>query len=146
MFPTIKNGDVLFVSRINFPAKIPFWTTPIQIGSLSLNKNEIVIFENEKNETLVKRLAGLPFDFYKIQNGKVSTSPNEFPDEKNSNSETGISVSITHDSEFLPLLENGRIPENYYLLIGDNREYSTDSRSFGLVPQSYLRGKVLWRF
>jgi signal peptidase I len=50
------------------------------------------------------------------------------------------------NSPFLEMQKSGRIPDNYYLLLGDNREYSTDSRSFGLVPLEKMRGKVFYTF
>lgn len=146
MFPTIKNGDILFVSRIFFPIKLPFIKETVQIGKPNLQKNEILVFENNKNEILVKRLQGTPFDFYIFDNDKFLVSPDEIPSPKNSKEEKNWKGSIDGNLEFLPIFEKGRIPEGYYLLLGDNRDYSTDSRSFGLVPFSYLRGKVLWIF
>ena len=34
------------------------------------------------------------------------------------------------------------IPEGYYYLLGDNRNKSNDSRSFGLIPRSSIKGRI----
>ena len=34
------------------------------------------------------------------------------------------------------------IPEGYYYLLGYNRNKSNDSRSFGLIPRSSIKGRI----
>ncbi|HNK58962.1 MAG TPA: signal peptidase I, partial [Leptospiraceae bacterium] len=51
---------------------------------------------------------------------------------------------IVPDSVFFPMQKEGRIPPDYYLLLGDNREHSFDSRNIGLIPLSRIRGKVFY--
>lgn len=44
-------------------------------------------------------------------------------------------------NEFMHLEDMTRIPENYYFILGDNRNHSLDSRFWGLVPESSIKGK-----
>lgn len=39
-----------------------------------------------------------------------------------------------------------KIPAQHYFMMGDNRDFSSDSRYFGLVPQSRIKGQVLLVF
>ncbi len=142
MVPAIKNGDILFVSKIQFSRMFFLTGKKYGLTKPAVKKNDILIFKNDKGEELEKRVAGVPFEFYFLQNGNVTITDEDvgFSSEKEIES-----LAFSLNTKFIPLMEKGRIPEGYYLLLGDNRNYSTDSRNFGLVPESSIIGKVLWR-
>ena len=48
--------------------------------------------------------------------------------------------------ERLKSTEPGIIPEGFYFMMGDNRNRSYDSRSWGLVPKEYVQGKAFFRW
>ncbi len=56
-------------------------------------------------------------------------------------SKMNIDSSDATPNEFLYLSDATRIPENYYFVMGDNRNHSSDSRFWGLVPASSIKGK-----
>lgn len=101
MVPTLNVNDRLFVSRVYNPE--------------NLKRGDIVVFESEElNETLIKRLIGLPGDKIKIEYGLVYV-----------NGEQLIEDYIGENDDF-----NGEyeVPEGKYFFLGDNRLWSKDSR------------------
>ena len=95
---------------------------------------------------LIKRVIGLPGDYYSFQDGRIFIDSLPL-DEKYKLQESKTILpnqSLPADSVFFPMRREGRIPPDYYLLLGDNREHSYDSRNIGLVPTVRLRGKVLY--
>ncbi len=50
----------------------------------------------------------------------------------------------TENMEFIKMTKSSNIPEDYYLLLGDNRPSATDSRHYGLISKSRIKGKVNW--
>ena len=70
-------------------------------------------------------------DYVNVNNFKDSSYTLEDVVRKNKNS-----------SELLELIKDGKIPEGYYLVLGDNRKNSNDSEEFGLVYYKQLAGVV----
>jgi signal peptidase I len=109
---------------------------------------EIVVFKTPslaKQEcgsegTFVKRLIGLPGEVWEERsgfvyiNGKKLDEPYIQPDRRDSQT-LGL-------ADLPPRGKYTRIPPDYYLMMGDNRNSSCDSRRWGLVPRKNLIGKV----
>ena len=90
--------------------------------------------------TFVKRLIGLPGEVWEERegfvyiNGKKLNEPYIKPDRRDDRT-MGL-------SDLPPRNTYTRIPSNYYLMMGDNRRSSCDSRVWGLVPRKNLIGNV----
>ncbi len=126
MLPNLHNGDKLFVYHLLY--------NPQKGDIVTIDKPGIL----QKN--IVKRVIGtagdkIKFDFEK---GKVYVNGEE--DKTVTNTPTNL--QSTWD---VSKLENDGIPEGYYLVLGDNRNNSTDSRSASvrLVPRSDIMGKAV---
>ncbi len=91
--------------------------------------------EGKTNVRLVKRVIGVPGDEVDIRDGKVYLNGKELQEP--------YAKGVTHQREFsFPV----KIPHGKYLVLGDNREVSRDSRTFGLVDRRQVEGKAAFRF
>ena len=118
MEPTIYEGEVIFVNKLAY-----------RLGKV--DRGDIVIFHSpyDAKENFLKRVIGLPGDEIKISAGKVYINGKliEEPYLKNATLDENMWV----------------VPEDMYFVMGDNRQNSVDSRSWGFVPQKDLIGKAL---
>lgn len=163
MKPTILVGDWILVNQLAYGLRLPFnkksliqWANP--------NRGDIVVFNSpEDNKKLLKRVVGVPGDTVAMRNNKLVINGKqqaltelnaqyvsnvsdeerlnyEFAEEKiGTLSHTVMLSSIGLDkTSFGPIT----IPKNKYFMLGDNRDNSADSRSFGLVDRSEILGKV----
>ncbi len=162
MQPTIQIGDHVLVNKMAYDLKLPF--TDIVLTKTGIPKSgEIIVFKYPKNTSInyVKRLIAVPGDQVEIFNGFVKVngkvtleSPNSFKDniEKLHNSNGQFEYTeVIGDKKFtvqrLPFHSRKhklsfKVPENQYFFMGDNRDNSADSRTWGFVPRSYLKGQV----
>lgn len=91
--------------------------------------------EEKTNIRLVKRVIGLPGDEVDIRDGGVYVNGERLDEEYVKG------VTYVREEKF-PLT----VPPGQYLVLGDNREVSRDSRSFGTIERKQIEGKALFRF
>jgi signal peptidase I len=92
---------------------------------------DVVIFHYPANpqEDYIKRVIGVPGDEILIQDGRVTVNGTEL-------NEPYISAPPTYRGSWI-------VPENQIFVLGDNRNQSSDSHSWGFVPFENLVGKAL---
>lgn len=133
MEPNFYTGERILVERISKHF------TPFKRG-------DIIVLHPPGNDSVdyVKRIIGIPGDVVKILDCKVYIKSGEdtFLYEE-SYLKAGIctmgGIKIKEGRSF-------KIEGNDYLVLGDNREKSMDSRAFGLVSRDRILGKVAFRF
>ncbi|BDA75487.1 hypothetical protein RIVM261_032260 [Rivularia sp. IAM M-261] len=109
---------------------------------------DIIVFEptdalREEQYTLpfVKRIVALPGEKVELKNGKIYINNKPLKESFIKNQATFIDVCVS--SPTAPYLaKHVIIPQNSYLLMGDNRTQSYDGRCWGTVPSSKIIGKV----
>ena len=123
MNPTLKEGDVIIVNKLLYRFK-------------DIKRNDIVVLSQDEKH-MIKRVVGLPgdnieyIDNYLYVNGKKYKEP-------------FIKDVITEDFS-LKDLGYDKIPKDMYLVLGDNRENSRDSRNYGLINKKQIIGKTFIR-
>lgn len=116
MYPTLNDKDILLLKKYDH----------------SYKRFDIVVVEKD-NTKLIKRIIGLPGEHVTYKDSVLYINDEEVE-------ESFISDDLIFDDFDTILLGKEKIPEGYYLVIGDNRNNSTDSRFFGFVSKSEILG------
>lgn len=121
MVPNLKNGDIMILDRISYRFR------PIE-------RFDIVVADGS-NTHLIKRVIGLPGDEVVYQDNVLYINKEKV--------EEPFEHFETEDFS-LEVLNAKKVPEEYYLLVGDNRIDSLDSRSprVGFIAQKDILGKT----
>jgi signal peptidase I len=150
MLPTIVQGDRIFVDKMAYRLEVPF--TDIEIMQTGQPKRgDIVVFNSEKaGNRLVKRLIGEPGDRIAMFDNKliINGEPVVYQNSENELQKTEYLGNVAHFVQFIPVAEARDnfaeviVPQGHYLVLGDNRNNSADSRYYGFVPAIEIQGKA----
>ncbi|MBT0587488.1 signal peptidase I [Alteromonas sp. SM 2104] len=148
MLPTIVEGDRVFVDKMAYRLDVPFTDIAImQTGDPQ--RGDIVTFNSEAADIrLIKRIIGLPGDRIAMQDNRlfVNGEAVEYEMSKDQLVEhlPGHShvMQLTEATSSLRTFGYIDVPDNHYLVLGDNRNHSVDSRVYGFVPRHELSGKA----
>ncbi len=139
MLETLQIGDHLLVTKFSYGVKMPFSDSYIIEGGEPAY-GDIIVFEYPKDPNLdyIKRVVGLPGDSIEIKNKQFYRNGKEVKEDYIRHSDPK-SIFPTRDN-FGPIT----VPDGEYFVLGDNRDDSQDSRFWGTVKKSAIRGKA-WR-
>lgn len=124
MVPTLKNKQLLLLNKINYRLN-------------DIKRYDIVVIKIDKKE-IIKRVIGMPGETIEYRNNTLYINGHEEKNDYNFETDDFNLKSICNCDE---------IPEDKYLVLGDNRKVSADSRIIGLIDRSEIEGNVnisLW--
>lgn len=126
MEPTFLNGDYLLVDELAYRFRAP-------------ERGEVVVFRypGDHKSFYIKRLIGLPGERVVINNGKVTVYANN-------GTEKVLQEAYLEGNKTAGSLDTV-LKINEFFVMGDNRSYSYDSRSWGPVTTEDLMGLVRFR-
>ena len=117
MVPTLNDGDIMILDKIGYKLN-------------GLDRFDIVVVDYD-GEKIIKRVIGLPGDHVEYRNNLLYIN-GKHVEEEYGRKETSDFV--------LEYLGESIIPENKYLVLGDNRPISKDSRLIGLIDKRDIEG------
>lgn len=124
MEPNFQSGNYLIIDELSYRLRQP-------------ERGEVIVFKYPSNpkEYYIKRIIGLPDETVIVKNGKITI--------KNAENLDGF---VLDESEYLSRY-TGRdtektLGEKEYFVLGDNRDASSDSRTWGALPKDLIIGKA----
>ena len=130
MEPNFHDKEYLIIDEISYRFKAP-------------ERGDIIVFRypRDPQEYFIKRVIGLPGETVQIKDNSVYISNSEYP--------TGFKLPEVYLPTGVPTVayteDTVKVGDKQYFVLGDNRQASKDSRSFGVVDKSYLVGRVFFR-
>lgn len=125
MEPTLMTGEYCIINKFAYITRKP-------------TRGDMVCFySNEYNLYLLKRIVGIPGDNIEFHDGSVYINGQEYNESSYLNSD----VHTYCDKNFV-------VPNDSYFMMGDNREYSTDSRYFNspYISVEDIQGKMIYHW
>ncbi len=125
MEPTFYEGEYLIIDEISYAFNDP-------------KRGDVVVFRFplRPSQFFIKRIIGLPGETIDIKDSIVTIR-----------SENGTSFVLpegylSQSTQTTPNVEQVSLGQDEYYVMGDNREHSSDSRAWGVVPRKLMMGKV----
>ena len=161
MMPTLLHGDFILVSKFAYGIRLPVMHTKIiETGIPKRGDVAVFRFPKDPSDDYIKRIIGLPGDriLYKNKtlfiNGKQINQVKYGSYQGSGSNSVMNGVTVLHEDLETVLHEilvkqphynipsEYHIPDNHYFVMGDNRDHSSDSRSWGFVPEENLVGRA----
>ena len=164
MKPTILEGDRIFVNKLAYDLKVPFTGWRLMEREGPRRGDVVVCFSPEDGTRLVKRVIGLPGDRVEMRNNRLAINGEplryehldpEIISQINARQRKRHQFASEHTGErwhpmmLTPAVPAQRsfapvtVPEDHYLVLGDNRDNSRDSRFFGCVRRDQIAGRAV---
>ena len=126
MLPRLHDGERIFVNKL------------IYYGIPDLTRGDIIVFwfPDDPSKSYIKRIIGLPGEMVEVRDGRILINNVEL-EEPYLDPQRNVSRANHPPMQVKP---------HYYFVMGDNRDASSDSRRWGLVPEKYIYGKALFRY
>lgn len=146
MVPSLEDGQFLIVNKLAYATidlEIFDWVPFFDAGEDSVHhlfggpsRGDVIIFQSplDPRRDFIKRVIGVPGDHIQIEDEKVYLNGNLL--------EEPYARSPTLCSQWCDVV----VPKGQFFVMGDNRPNSSDSRAFGLVPESSIVGKALFSY
>jgi signal peptidase I len=124
MLPLLQDGERIIVNKFIYRFH------PIERG-------DVVVFWYPKDPSVsfIKRVVGLSGDTVEIRNGVLYVNGQVVREDY-------LSPRFRDNDTHLPT----EVKKGYYFVLGDHRNSSNDSRSWGEVPEKYIYGRAVFRF
>ena len=151
MLDTLLIGDHLLVNKFIYGTHIPYVSDDKYLKIRDPERGDVIVFEFPGDEgksyfqkrDFIKRVIGLPGDTIEVKakHVYVNGEPFTIPAEKHKDADMIPAVASPRDFTG-PI----KVPADSYFVMGDNRDYSFDSRFWGFVHISKIKGLAFIKY
>lgn len=165
MAPGIVPGDRILVNKLAYGLRLPFTGAPMMQWHTPLRSDAVVFLAPRSGLLTVKRVIGVPGDRVSWRDGILRVNGIDAIYHRTTAHSDVMSLASTQapvqaysesllqqDRTILRRANRSRlgakdfvevtVPEHHYLMLGDNRDNSSDYRAFGFVPKEALVGSA----
>jgi signal peptidase I len=154
MRPTVLEGERVFVNRAAYDLKVPFTTWRLAQWSDPTRGDIVVCYSPHDGKRLLKRVVGIPGDRIEMKDNRliVNGATAVYRDTATADGDSAVLRETVFQREHLVEVASPAssastfgpvvVPPERYLVMGDNRDNSFDSRFFGFVPRSEILGRA----
>jgi signal peptidase I len=135
MYPNFHNGEYVITNLIGFE---DFKIYHASFGTLTLGDVVVFIAPPDPTKDYIKRVIGVAGDKVMIKDGSVYLNGKLLDESAYLSSDVK-----TYEGAFLTEGQTVTVPVNEYFVLGDNRQESSDSRSWGFVTKDEIVGESL---
>ncbi len=124
MLPMLEDGERIIVNKFIYRFH-------------SIERGDVVVFwyPRDPSVSFIKRVVGLPGDSVEVRAGTVYVNGQRLQEDY-------VDAKFRDDESYSPV----DVRRGYYYVLGDHRNSSNDSRSWGEVPEKYIYGRAVFRF
>lgn len=147
MIPTIIPGDQITIDKLAYDINVPFiYHSLVKLGDPK--RGEIVVFESQAADMrMVKRVIGEPGDVVAMRDNKLFINGKAVDYQMNSTEVVEQLPELAHQIQvvgYSDITSFGpvTVPQDQYLVLGDNRNNSSDSRVYGFIPRDEIIGRA----
>ncbi|MBP9815997.1 signal peptidase I [Candidatus Woesebacteria bacterium] len=129
MDTTFRNNEYILTNKLSYRFGAP-------------QRGDVVVFKSPENKDIdfIKRIIGLPGDKIMVEEGQVYLNGSPLTEKYI------LGNTQVHEGGFLRSGQAVTVPTGHLFVMGDNRARSSDSRTFGPIPQQDIIGKVFFRY
>jgi signal peptidase I len=126
MQPTLENEERIFINKFEY-----------RFGLADIGRGDMIVFwfPQDTSKSYIKRVIGVPGDTVEVRDGTVYVNGRPLAE--------SYVAEQNRDHVSWPA---ERLESDKYFVLGDHRNSSNDSRSWGMVPRSYIYGKAVFAY
>jgi signal peptidase I len=129
MMPTLSDQERIFINK---------FTYEFGLGAIERGDTVVFWFPGDKSKSYIKRVIGLPGDRVRVEGGQVYV-----------NGRALVEDYVPEENRDTASWRGGdeqTVPKGKYFVLGDHRNSSSDSRSWGYVPRDNIYGKAVFAY